>query len=176
MKVHDHRTGNIAQWMAGPLRFKRNLMDWGLALFAFVVASLAIVQTSWGQGTGSRFLLTMDRVMTPEELSSTGVATLSTSQRSALDRWLNSYTARVLRVGEKQACRDWNSASLESVSDGGEILTTLSGHVFDVDDMDRINTQLWLAPADILYRCDGKDCTIINLDEHGETAEATLLK
>lgn len=154
----------------------RNLKGWKLALLLVIVSSVAVVRASSRHGAGGVFVLTTDRVMTPTELSSTGVATLTAPQRAALDKWLNTYTARVLRFGENHACRDWEHGSLESVSDGGEILSTLSGHVFDVDDTDRIDTQLWLAPADILYHCSGRECTIIDLDDNGETAGATLLK
>ena len=42
--------------------------------------------------------LKMEEVMTPQELNETGIATLTSSQRKALDAWLNRYTATVVKV------------------------------------------------------------------------------
>jgi len=49
--------------------------------------------------------LTMDQVMSSEELKSTGVVTLSPTQRKALDRWLMSYTFMLLAEKKRtQGC------------------------------------------------------------------------
>lgn len=40
--------------------------------------------------------LTIDRVMTADELKSTGISTLSQAQRKELDRWLTRYTLLLL--------------------------------------------------------------------------------
>jgi hypothetical protein len=74
--------------------------------------------------------------------------------------------------------------SLSDKSDDGDILMTLSGHVYRVLSGDEIDSALWLPPSDILIcsktvTYQGKTFTlveIINLDEHGEKVSATLLK
>lgn len=58
-----------------------------LSLSAFLIVS-AIAQRQEP--------LTIDQVMTPDELKSTGVSTLSQAQRKELDRWLTSYTDLLL--------------------------------------------------------------------------------
>jgi hypothetical protein len=176
MEPDNLGSGSIVHGMMRRGSFKQNRKGLKFLALVAVVALVAAVRASSGQRGGGSLLLTMDRVMTSAELRSTGVASLTPVQRAALDKWLNAYSARVIRIGENQACRDWERGSLESVSDGGELLSTLSGHVFDVEETDRIDTQLWLAPADILYHCSVKDCTIINLDNNGEIVEAAMLK
>ncbi len=118
----------------------------------------------------------MAQVMSPGELTATGVSTLSVLQRQQLDEWLTAYTRRVLRVGMNQACRDWDKDSLESVADDGKILTTDSGDILEVDALDRIDTALWEGSDDILLHCNDSVCTLINLDEQGEIAGARRLK
>jgi len=43
-------------------------------------------------GEREQELLTMNQVMTPEEMKATGISGLSPAQRRELDRWLNLYT------------------------------------------------------------------------------------
>jgi len=45
-----------------------------------------------------RQILSMEQVMTKSELAETGISSLSPAQRTALDAWLNSYTAHVVRI------------------------------------------------------------------------------
>lgn len=47
--------------------------------------------------------LTIEAVMSERELQATGVATLSPTQRKALDAWLNRYTQRVARLAASLA-------------------------------------------------------------------------
>jgi hypothetical protein len=46
--------------------------------------------------------LTIDQVMSSDELKSTGISTLSQSQRKELDRWLTRYTYVLLAEKEKE--------------------------------------------------------------------------
>lgn len=146
----------------------------GLAALATLSFSIRYGAAQHAQSEG--LSLAMAQVMSPEELTATGVSTLSVPQRHELDQWLTSYTRRVLKIGMNQACRDWDQDSLESVADDGKILTTDSGGIFEVDAFDRVDTALWEDTDDILLHCNGPTCTIINLDEQGEIAGATRLK
>jgi hypothetical protein len=46
--------------------------------------------------------VTIENVMTAEEMRATGIATLNAPQKQALNDWLNRYTLRVLRVAIQQ--------------------------------------------------------------------------
>ena len=45
--------------------------------------------------------LKIDQIMTAQELERTGISALSTQQREALNRWLVSYTLRILSMAQK---------------------------------------------------------------------------
>lgn len=68
-------------------------------LFAVLAlgASLFVVMAS---AQRAKNVLTIEQVMTPSELRATGVATLTRTQRGALDKWLSEYTLRVLKVAQ----------------------------------------------------------------------------
>ncbi len=53
-----------------------------------------------------QIVLTMDKVMTAEELKDSGVSGLTVSQRQALDAWLNRYTTRVIKVLANQNTKE----------------------------------------------------------------------
>lgn len=53
-----------------------------------------------------QLVLTMNKVMTAEELRDSGVSGLTVSQRQALDAWLNRYTARVIKVVANQNTKE----------------------------------------------------------------------
>lgn len=66
----------------------RALLGFGLVVIA--LSSPAFAQSSpW---------ITMDKVMTGEQLRKTGVEGLTTAQRNALDQWLSEYTSRVVQL------------------------------------------------------------------------------
>ncbi|WP_146030305.1 hypothetical protein [Methylocella silvestris] len=62
--------------------------------------------------------------------------------------------------------------TLETVSDGGEILVMQSGHVYQVEGGVTVDTRLWLPAEDVLICGD----EIIYKDEDGERASVTLLR
>jgi hypothetical protein len=73
-----------------------------------VVCALGAAQLKLGS-------LTVEQVMTPEEIKSTGVATLSAAQRKELDLWLNRYTLRML---SETKTRGECNPSIETQIDG----------------------------------------------------------
>jgi hypothetical protein len=72
--------------------------------------------------------LTIEKIMTAQEMRDTGIATLNTSQRQALDDWLNRYTLRVLRVAIQQEGTASASASVRT-SCSPAIESTISGEI-----------------------------------------------
>jgi hypothetical protein len=63
--------------------------------------------------------------------------------------------------------------TLETVSDGGDILIMLSGAVYQVQSGGEVDSQSWLPTEDVII-C-GSD-TIINKDENGERVDVTRLR
>jgi hypothetical protein len=59
--------------------------------------------------------LTIERVMSPEELTATGVSTLTQAQRKELDRWLARYTGVLLAETKKSGSCD---PAIETQIDG----------------------------------------------------------
>ena len=61
--------------------------------------------------------ISVDQVMSAEELHATGVSTLSATQRHQLDLWLNRYTALLLGPNERKTKSDCDPA-IETQIDG----------------------------------------------------------
>jgi len=91
-------------------------------------------------------LLKIDQVMTQQELQDTGVSTLNTAQREALNRWLNRYTLNILRVTvQQQATIPPEIPSVRS-SCSPAVETTISGEIegWDGDTIFKLdNGQIW---------------------------------
>jgi hypothetical protein len=144
--------------------------------------------------------LTIEDVMTAQELKYTGVADLTTSQRAALDVWLNRYTQVVIKLSDKKksepepkpylpplsagpACKIYsNTGEKESITSNadGKILILEDGSVWQVMDIDTIDSSLWLAVDDVLimraeHPIGCYTYTIINTDENGEKVQAEYL-
>jgi hypothetical protein len=87
----------------------------------------------------------IEHVMTAQEMRDTGIATLNTSQRQALDDWLNRYTLRVLRVAIQQ--EGTASASTPArTSCSPAIESTISGEIegWDGETIFKLdNGQIW---------------------------------
>jgi hypothetical protein len=66
-----------------------------LAGIAFTSMRLAVAQTG-------KLDLTIENVMTPQELKDSGIFGLTASQRTALNTWLNRYTQTVIKVANME--------------------------------------------------------------------------
>jgi hypothetical protein len=86
----------------------------------------------------------------------------------------------VSSLAHAKTCED---DSIEEVAGDGAILTMLSGSIWKVDEVDRVDSDLWLTAEDVLI-CDepltyqGKTYplyTIIDKDEEGEEVHATRI-
>ncbi len=108
--------------------------------------------------------ISVQQVMSAQEMVTTGVAGLSPAQRAALDRWLTEYTLRVFQVA--QSSQSTNSVSpragtaarylgtgkhwIKSKADNGAFITLEDGSVWEINSIDRIDTALWLPITDIV--------------------------
>jgi hypothetical protein len=72
-------------------------------------------------------------------------------------------------VAKATACEE---DTLDTVSDGGDILIMVSGKVYQVDSGDDVDSQLWLAAEDVII-CGN---TIINKNENGEKVSAVRIR
>lgn len=104
-------------------------------------------------------LITMDKVMTGDDLRTTGVASLTPVQRAALDQWLSAYTMQVLQYAQGSArtvgpapgpyagtgARHW----IQSKADNGGIIVLEDGSMWEINSLDRVDTSLWLPITDI---------------------------
>ncbi len=93
-----------------------------LAPFTLGVISLASAQKA-------QFALTLDQVMTQQEMHDTGVSTLTASQRQALNDWLSRYTMKILQIAAQQVSPNSNTFSSVPSSCSPAIETTVSGEI-----------------------------------------------
>ena len=95
--------------------------------------------------TSAQNSLTIEQVMTSQEMQNTGVATLTSSQRDALNDWLNRYTVKLLQLAKQQQSGTLHGNVLRS-SCSPSIESTVSGEmegwsgdtIFKLD-----NGQIW---------------------------------
>jgi hypothetical protein len=166
-----------------------------LARITFTSLKLAVAQTGKQD-------LTVEDVMTPQELKDTGILGLTAPQRTALNTWLNRYTQTVIKVaGRANSTRETlappaqslpsasapckiypNTGEKESITENahGKILILLDGSMWQVMDTDTIDSALWLPVEDaIVIKAERPvGCftyTIINTEEHGEKVQAQYL-
>lgn len=118
------------------------------AVMIMLVPRVQLAQSSTPKTTA----LTMDALMSKQELAETGVAGLSPSQRKALDEWLNRYTERVARAVVAIAATSFRShsapsAKLASTGDCSPAIETQIDGDFNGWDGDAIfklqNGQIW---------------------------------
>jgi hypothetical protein len=89
------------------------------------------------------------------------------------------------RKGKKGTGRHCEKDSLSDVSGSGAILEMLSGQIYRFDDVDQVDSALWLATDDVVLICTksvvykGKPLklyTVINKDQSGEEVGVERLK
>lgn len=98
----------------------------------------------------------MDKVMTGEQLQTTGVNTLTPVQRAALDRWLSDYTVKLFQLAQTPASEKVAPSTpsnylgtngghwIKSKVDGGAMIILEDGSLWQIDSVDRVDTALWL--------------------------------
>lgn len=155
------------------------------ALLCVVLASFALAQ--------SEPVITMDKVMTGEQLRTTGVDSLTPSQRAALDRWLSEYTVKVIQLAHRSdtpttsspgpAAAAYTGSSgghwIKSKAANGAIIILEDGSMWEINSLDRIDTALWLPISDVTILKASSPVgeykyTLINTDD-GEKALAKYL-
>jgi hypothetical protein len=97
--------------------------------------------------------LTMEKVMTQDELSSTGVSSLTQAQRTALDAWLNKYTSQLIAAATSKSTGTYAGVGgghwIREKSDNGGFITLEDGSFWEINSIDRIDTGLWLPVTNI---------------------------
>jgi hypothetical protein len=99
-------------------------------------------------------VLSIDQVMTIQEQRDTGISTLSPSQRSALDEWLNRYTQNVLRaVSNSGSIGRYAGVGtghwISEVSGNGAYIKLEDDSMWEINEIDRIDTAIWLPVSNI---------------------------
>lgn len=146
-------------------------------------------------GQEGRAVVTMASQMTPEELRTTGVASLSIVQRAALDAWIQRYTENVITASIKFAENSGHASSptraspiyagtgsghwIDEVSSDGGIVTLEDGSIWQISSLDQIDTALWLPVTDITVvrsasPVGGYDYTLVNTED-SEKASAKYI-
>jgi hypothetical protein len=91
--------------------------------------------------------------MSAQELRDSGVSSLSSSQRSALDRWFGRYTKLMVSTfAESGSGMDYPTSkghSIDEVCADGSIVILEDDSVWAIESTDQIDTALWLATTDI---------------------------
>lgn len=108
-------------------------------------------------------VITIEKMMTEEEIQTTGVKNLTASQRAALDRWLSEYTGRVIQFAQRSANSPTVGAVtgtpsyagsggghwIRSKADSGSIIILEDGSMWGINSIDRITTVLWLPVTNV---------------------------
>ncbi len=127
--------------------------------------------------------LQMSQEMTSSQLSATGISSLTSPERKALDDWLNSYTRRVLRVGATANSGPTYSGTgkhwIDEVCKDGAIVVLEDDSMWEIESTDRLDTALWLATTDVSVRkssdSSGQYEYVLRNTEDKETAHAKYL-
>src|ERR1035437_580007 len=95
-------------------------------------------------------VITFEKMMTEEEMQTTGVKNLTASQRAALDRWLSEYTGRVIQFAQRSANPPTGGAVaatpnyagsggghwIRSKADNGNIVILEDGSMWGINSLD----------------------------------------
>ena len=128
--------------------------------FYAVLVSVVLAGSALGQ---SDPVLTMEKVMTREQMRTIGIDGLTPIQRAALDRWLSDYTVRVIQFAQQSDKPATNgpipppttySGSggghwIKSKADNGAIVILEDGSMWEINSLDRIETALWLPISNV---------------------------
>lgn len=124
-----------------------------------LIASIANPLIPVNAAQQTQFHLTMKIVMTPSELRDTGVSSLTPSQRTALDKWLNEYTKRILRFAATYKASRLSSTGvyaglggghwISNTGSDGAIITLEDGSIWQISSVDQVDTALWLPTTSI---------------------------
>jgi hypothetical protein len=144
-------------------RSRRFLMNsWVNTLYSLLVAVL-LSSSGFAQSTP---VITFDKMMTAEELKSTGVDTLTRAQRSALDRWLSEYTVKLIQLaqgseraaplppsGTSPTAATYTGSGgghwIKSKANNGGLIVLEDSSIWEINSLDRINTALWLPVTNV---------------------------
>jgi hypothetical protein len=164
-----------------------------VARLSYLLVSAIASSAALGQTTP---IVTMDKVMTADELKASGLDALTLAQRSALDEWLSAYTVKLIRLAQRPE-KPTPSTSLgagsrrptytgpngghwiRSNANNGAMITLEDGSIWEINSIDRIDTSLWLPITDITVlrapQAVGNYTYLLVNKEDGEKALAKFL-
>ncbi len=93
----------------------------------------------------AQYTLTVEQVMTPQEMRESGISTLTATQRRAFNDWLNSYSLKVYTLAAQQQSPNSGISYVRS-SCSPAIESTISGDIegWDGDTIFKLdNGQIW---------------------------------
>jgi hypothetical protein len=101
--------------------------------------------------------LSIEDVMTTAQLRVTGISSLTTPQREALDQWLNDYTQMVVQIAirpdGKAVPAEYGGLDkghrVQKVSDEGRTVELEDGSQWEINATDRLFTGQWLPIMEI---------------------------
>ena len=157
-------------------------------LFCSTLLGLALSSSAVSQTTP---LITVDKVMTGEQLQTTGVNTLTPVQRAALDRWLSDYTVMLFQLAKTPSPEKLAPSTpanylgssgghwIKSKVDDGAMIILEDGSMWQIDSVDRVDTALWLPITNVTVLKASSPIgeykyMLINIDD-GEKALAKFL-
>jgi len=109
-----------------------------LVLFALGAIGFAAAQKA-------EYTLTVEQVMTPQEMRESGISTLTATQRQAFNDWLNRYSLKLYAVATQQQSPNSGTSYVRS-SCSPAIESTISGDIegWDGDTIFKLdNGQIW---------------------------------
>lgn len=105
----------------------------------YACALLCLFSSAWAE------LLLLDEVMSPEDQNKTGIATLSRTQRTYLEQWLNENMALASSMPPAEIV----TFSLNLNLQGGRVLQLSNGTLWEVNPADLLISNGWILPCTI---------------------------
>jgi len=93
------------------------MVSWLTSRRLLALAAVLLLILALGIGAQEISVFTMSSVMTKSEYADSGIGSLSKAQRDALDKWLNHYTIRIVKVSKEQVGGSCTPA-IETTIDG----------------------------------------------------------
>ena len=128
-------------------------MNWFTSVLYSALTGMLLACSLFGQ---SGPVITVEKVMTVEELKATGVSTLTREQRAALDQWLSEYTVKLIQLAQRAETRapigpgttatSYTGSSgghwIKSKVSNGSMIILEDGSMWEINSVDRIDTSL----------------------------------
>lgn len=128
--------------------------------------------------------LSLDKVMTTQQQTSTGVSKLSAQERTALEEWLTKFAMTVATEVSKKSSVSTRAGTYAGVGqkhwvrekiDSGAFIKLEDGSLWQISPMDKINTMLWLPIDNVVVTGGTNPLYPYKLVGERDSAEAKLV-